>query len=362
MTPSITDYLRGLRRFWWIPVLSLLIGGALGVFAASGKPAITTSNLVLFTFSTTDKGLNPTCPSGTSPNDVGTERLKAYLQVAMASQSVGDLLSQHGITASSVGDRVALNTMPGGVIGIQLTNGGLSQEEGIALTKSFADELANVVIKTDSLQATPILAPNPVVTAPQAAVGSLSMLKLGLPIALMLIVGIVAVYVIVWVQGRIWTGRDIEDRLEARLLGEADGHGADSTALALALVKDRDTSTRALLIPIGATATAKVGSLGQTIAGSWSAMNHPVVQSTAAEIVTASATPAKPATDSLLDVVVADNGLDADALQAATSTDVIALVIGYGDARYRDLTAAGRMLSRVTDAEIAVIGLAKPNK
>ncbi|MCE1173119.1 MAG: hypothetical protein LWW77_00735 [Propionibacteriales bacterium] len=362
MTPSITDYLRGLRRFWWIPVLSLLIGGALGIFAATAKPSITTNNLVLFTFTATDKGVDPAYPSGSTQTDVGTQRLSAYLRVAMASQPVRDLLAEHGITASSGGDRVVTNATPGGVVEIQLANEGLSQEEGIALTKSFADELAAAVIKTDSSQATPILAPNPVVTTPQAVTGSLSMLKLGLPIALMLIVGVVAVYVIVWAQGRIWTGRDIEDRLEARLIGEADGKASDGLALALALVKDREASTRALLVPIGATAEGKIGALSQLIADSWSARKHPANTSTAAETATSPSTPTPPDAADLLDVVVADKGLDADALQAAASVDVVALVIGYGDGRYRDLTAAGRTLSRVTDAEIAVIGLTKRNR
>ncbi len=130
----------------------------------------------------------------------------------------------------------------------------------------------------------------------------------------MLIVGIVAVYVIVWVQGRIWTGRDIEDRLEARLLGDAGGHGADSTALALALVKDRENQYSR---PPDSDRRDGNRKGGQPRPGDrWVLVgNGPsVVQSTAAEIVTASATPAKPDTDSLLDVVVADNGLDADAL------------------------------------------------
>ena len=58
-----------------------------------------------------------------------------------------------------------------------------------------------------------------------------------------------------------------------------------------------------------------------------------------------------------LALIGAPDGLNANALLAAGTVDIVALVVAYGKTSYGDVNAAGRTLAEVTDTDVAVIGL-----
>lgn len=366
MTPSIADYVRGLRRLWWVPVLALLIGSGLSFAAASGsRPAVVTTGHVLFTFQDGDQGQDSAGAARGAEAQVAKTRLAGYIQLALSSQPIHDLMLAQGIstppttiavaTGQPVDDsaRVVISSQDGGVVSIQLENEDLDQATATQLTKAIADEVARSFIEADSLQASPSLEPSPVVTDPQGVAAGSSILKVALPLLLLLIAGFAIVYVVVWVRGWIWTGRDLEDRLGARTLGEVSGRPEDGATIALALTKDRTAGTSVLLVPVAPVTAEQAGEVGDLVTRAWSGLDRPaaLVESAAFD---------GPFTGGSQDlrVAIAAGGLDAEALRASVSADVVGLVVGYGRSRYTELTRTGRALAKVTDADIAVVGLA----
>lgn len=367
MTPSIADYVRGLRRLWWIPVLALLLGGGLSFFAsATAQPAVTTKAHVLFTFKVADQGQDSAGSARGAEAAVAKSRLLGYIQLVLSSQPLHELMTAQGITSPptttslSTGQpvdesaRVVIAPLEGGVVAIHLENKDLGQPAATELTKSIAMEVARSVIAADTLQASPALEPDPVVTAPQDFVQGSSILRIALPVLLLLIVGLAVVYVVVWAKGWVWTARDVEDRLGARTLGDLAGRPADGATIALALTKDRSASTSALLVPVGPISAAEAQAVGELVANAWSDLGRPVTLVPTAELDGASLI-----SDDELRLAVASDGLDAEALRASVAADIVGLIVGYGRTRYVELTHMGRALVKVTDADITVVGSAK---
>ena len=367
MTPSIADYVRGLRRLWWIPVLSLLLGGGLGLYAsATAQPSVTTKGHILFTFKVADQGQDSAGSARGAEAVVARSRLLGYIQLVLASQPLHELMAAQGITSpptttsvttgQPVDDsaRVVIAPLEGGVVAIQLENKDLGQTAATELTESIAEEVARSVLAADSLQTSPALEPDPVLTEPQGFVKSSSILQVALPVLLLLIAGLAVVYGLVWAKGWVWTARDVENRLGARTLGDSAGRPADGATIALAVTKDRAASTSVLLVPVGPVSAAEAQAVGELVVNAWSELGRPVALAPSTEFDGGvSGSPGE------LRVAVAADGLDAEALRASVAADVVGLIVGYGRTRYADLTRTGRAVAKVTDADIAVVGSAK---
>lgn len=368
MTPSLADYLRGLRRLWWIPVLTLLLGGGLSLYtSATAQPSVHTEGNILFKFKIADQGQESAGSAREAEATVASLRLRGYIQLVLASQPLHELMATQGITqpptttSASTGQpvddsaRVVIAPQEGGVVVVRLENEDLGQPDATRLTRSIAEEVARSVIAADSLQASPALEPDPVVAEPQRFVRhSSSILQVALPVVLLLIGGLAVVYVVAWRKGWVWDGRDVEERLGARTLGDSAGRPADGTTIALAIAKNRAVSTSVLLVPVGPVPAAEARAVGELVATAWSNLGRPVTLAAATDFEgTLSGSPDE------LRVTVAADGLDAEALRASVVADVVGLLVGYGRTRYTDLVQTGRALAKVTDADIAVVGLAK---
>lgn len=374
MTPSISDYVHGLRRLWWVPVLGVLLGAVLSVVVLNGtSPSVTTTGYVQFTFRVANTGQDSDGSARNWEATVAKDRLAGYVQVVLSSERINTLLAARGIgtpptTISTTTGQVIDDSAPvmiastvGGVVEIRVDNAGLSQADATQVTREIETEVAKSVLAMDASQSAPSLNPSPTITDPQATAGSPSMLRLVLPIVLMLLVALALVYGIVWAQGQIWTSRDVEERLGAKLGGELAGRPADGLAVALAMTKGRAASTRVLLIPVGSVTAAELRSVGELIANSWKASGNPVSlrtdPATEAERSASLAAGGDDGGSRRLDLVLATEGLTADALREAVSANLVALVLSYGSGRYRELNAAGSALSKVTDVEIEVLAL-----
>lgn len=386
MAPPLTDYLHGLRRLWWVPVITILIGLGLGLFAASTARSTTetTRGNVLFTFRIDDPGDDSAGSARQVEEQVAKSRLTGYVQLARTSARVREILAAAGIeqpptTLSPTGGfrdgsaRALIAESETGIVEVHVMNEDLSQSEADQLVTDLTKEVAGRSLALDAQQVTPSLLPDPLITPPQPfSVPASPPTQLGVPLLLMALLGFGLVYVIVWRQGRIYARRDIEERVGARVLGDLRGRPADAPAIVLALTKGRESGTRALIVPVpGAAATASAG-LGDALAAAGRDLGL-VVSRIAAETslaapvgVTVAVDPggAPPASaGAALTVFEATDGLNAQALLAAGAVDIVALAVAYGTTTYRDLNAAGRTLAEVTDADVAVIGVhAQPVK
>lgn len=378
MAPTLTDYLHGLRRLWWVPLITLTlgIGASFLVRDASAPPTSVTTGHVLFTFRVEEPGDDSAGTARSAEAAVGDLRLNAYVRLVAASQQVRSLLSAQGIqrppTALSLtggttaaGAPVTMAPTGGGVVEVQLRNGTLSKPEASQLVEDLSHEMARSALVMDALQPSLSLLPDPVVTTPQTVDDAPSPrgMRRFVPILLLFTVGLVVVYGVVWRQGRINSRGDVEVRLGARVLGDVAGRPSDGAALALALIKGREGGTRALLTTVGgpSEAAAKLGDLIVN-AGSdlglritLAATSEAILQSPAA--VTSGPGDRSPSATEDLAVAVTANGFDADALRIAASVDIVGLVVQYRTTSSRELVSLARTLSEVTDAEIAVIGV-----
>ena len=94
MAPSLTDYLHGLRRLWWIPVLTLIVGLGIGLFFVStARPTTETRGNVLFTFRIDDPGQEAAGSARIAESEIAQGRLSGYVTIARTSQQVQDLLA-----------------------------------------------------------------------------------------------------------------------------------------------------------------------------------------------------------------------------------------------------------------------------
>lgn len=377
MLPSFTDYVHGLRRIWWIPVLAVLVGLGIGLFSASGPRPTETQGHALFTFQIDDPGNDSAGSARGAEADVSQSRLAAYAQLARTSTRVREILAARGIEEpptmfSETGEfkdsraRALIDISGTGILEVRVKNTDLSPADADELVTALTEEVASQALATDVKNVTPSLRPDPLVTQPQVIEAPVSLAsKLTLPILLLAMLGLGLVYLIVWRQDRIYARRDIEVRVGARVLGDIVGRPADAHAIVLALTKGRESGTRVLILPVdGATATATTG-LGEalTAAGrnlgldvSLTAADRSLSPQPVAVGAAAGSTDAGRASGVELALVEATGGIDAHGLQAAVWVDIVAVAVAYGTTSYGELNAAGRTLAEVTDADVAVIG------
>lgn len=383
MTPSLTGYFHGLRRLWWIPVLTVLVGLGMGIVAAiTALPTAETRGNVLFTFQIHDPGQDSAGAARGAEAEIAQARLDGYVQLATASPAVRKILAASGVeqppttyspngTFKDATARVLIGAPLGssGLVDVRVRNKELSPSEADQVVTALASEVARQVLATDAQQVWPSLRPDPLITRPQAVDVPVSrMTRLALPFLLLTTLGLGLVYLIVWRQGRIYSRREIEKRLGARVLGDFTGRGADAPAIALALGKGRIAVTTALLVPASQSPTEGAAWVGASVANGGREMGLAItllsvddsrssrVSSSHAGAAAGTAPPDEPVSTSL-SLIDSPAGLNANSLRAATSVDIVALIVEYGKTTYRELTSAGQTLAEVTDAEIGVVGV-----
>jgi hypothetical protein len=379
MLPSLTDYLHGMRRLWWIPLLTTLVGLGVGLFVASGaRPTTEASISMLFAFRTADTDSDSADAAGTAEEQVAQSRLRAYVEVARTSPQVQEILAANGIeepptTASTSGTfndpsvPVLLDTRQDetGVVEVRVRTQDLSPAEADALVAALSGEVGRQVLAIDDRQVNPSLLPDPLVTESQSVeVPATRTMTLTLPVLLLAMLGLGLVYLIVWRQDLIYAQRDIEDRVGARVVGDMAGRPADAHAIVLALAKGRETGTHALIVPVGG-GPAAAAELGESLAAAGRELGLDVSLSSAEASIPQHlrvAAPGEPegaarASGVDLALVEANGGLDANALMAAGSANIVALAVTYGKTSYGDLNAAGKTLAEITDADIVVVGV-----
>lgn len=383
MAPSATDYVHGLRRMWWIPLIALLVGVGLGVAALGSARATTTTNAsALFTFRVGDAGQESAGSARGAEALVAQSRLAAYVQIVRSSQELAEILEEGDIKAeiSTAGYPNGANDASTGIVEVQIANGDLGQTEAADLVRLLTAAMIDEVQALDAQQDTPSLRPDVLLTEPQSDVAPPSRVSRALlPGLVLLLLGLGVVYLLVWRQDRIHGRRDIVDRLGARVLGDMDAQPADAPAIALALRKGRHGAVSALLVPAGRAGSEATSQVGRavTVAGRdlgldarWSPVGpagaHGSVGASAPED---SEDPDGPGAASLTLLDGGAVGLNSDSLHAAARVDIVALIVEYGVTTYGELSAAGRAIAEITEAEIAVIGvrrgrvrLAQPNR
>lgn len=381
MAPTASDYAHGLRRLWWVPLFTVLVGLGLGLWASIDvRPTAVTTGNALFTFQIADPGNDSAGSARGAEAGVAQSRLAGYVRLARSSQAVRATLQAAGIeepptTLSPTGgfkqgsSNALMDVAAAGLVEIRVKNGDLSQAEATRLVQELSREVVRQAVALDTQQVTPSLEPDALITEPQATEEPASrVMKLALPVLLLLTLGLGLVYVVVWRQGRIYVRRDIEERIGARVLGDLGGRTADAPAIALALSKGREAGTTALVVPASLVPSDRTAPVSAAVAAGGRELGLAVTLAPVGPASTPQASLARTggapdesasshsAADSLT-LIDAPAGLDAGSLRAATSVDIVALVVEYGRTSYRDLTAAGKTLAEVTGAEIAVIGV-----
>lgn len=382
MAPTGIDYLHGLRRLWWVPLASVIVGLGLGLWALSDvRPTAVTTGNALFTFRIADPGVDSAGAARGAEAGLAGSRLLGYMQLARSSPEVSALLDSAGIeepptTLSSTrgfkdeGADTLIDVIASGLVEIRVRNGDLSQAEANRLVQGLSREVVRQAVATDAQQVTPSLQPDALITEPQANKEQPASRVNGVafPVLLLLTLGLGSVYLLVWRQGRIYARRDIEERLGARVLGDLSGRPADAPAIALAISKGRDGGTTALLVPSTTVPSQSAASVAAWVADggrelgltvrlgeasrarlSQDEMSHPHADPDESALYESQTPP--------LNLIDSPTGLNADALLAAASVDIVALIVEYGRTSYRDLSTAGQTLGEVTDAEIVAIGL-----
>ena len=382
MAPTFTDYLHGLRGLWWVPVLTLLVGAGLGLGLDSAtRPAAETRGNALFTFEIDDPGDDSAGSARGAEAVVAQSRLDGYVQLARTSPQVREILASRGIeepptTFSPTGgvqdgkSRALIAASGAGIVEIRVRNKNLSQAEADQLVTALTTEVVRQSLATDAQQVTPSLRPDPLVTQPQVVeVPASRAVKLALPALLLTMLGLGLVYLMVWHQDRLYTRRDVEERVGARVLGDLAGRPADAPGIVLALTKGGVSGTRALIVPVLGASTPDSAWLGDSLAAAGRDLGLDVSLTSADTSIArpvgvrgADQLPGAPlgSPSAALALIEATGGLDAHALLAAGTADIVALVVTYGTSTYRDLNAAGRTLAEVTDAAVAVIGVHAP--
>lgn len=385
MAPTATDYSHGLRRMWWVPLLTVLVGVGLGLWSSTDvRPTAVTTGNALFTFQINDPGDDSAGSARSAEATVAQSRLAGYVQIARSSQQIRETLlaadtDEPPTTFSPAGgfkDGAAaalIDIAPNapGLVEIRVKNADLTQEESDQLVDDLSREVVRQVIATDVQQVTPSLQPDALITEPQVDEEPASrVMKLALPVLLLLTLGLGLVYLLVWRQGRIYARHDIEERVGARVLGDLTGRVADAPAIALALGRGREGGTTALLIPASPGPSHDTSGVGQALASAGRGLGLTVTrapvgvgtssQGTAAAVgVAARRAELSESPAASLTLIDAPAGLDADSLRAAGSVDIVALVVEYGMTSYHDLTVSGQTLAEATAAEIAVIGVSR---
>lgn len=255
MAPTAIDYVHGLRRFWWVPVVSVLAGIGLALWASSdARPTTVAAGNALFTFRVADPGDESAGSARGAEAEVAESRLASYVHLIRSSEAVKAALQAAGIDGppttlsltggfkdGSAGALIDVAPTASGLVEIRVKNENLSRAESSQLVASLSREVVRQAIATDAQQVSPSLQPDAMVTEPQAKEEPASQaMQLALPVLLFLTLGLGLVYLLVWRQDRIYGPRDIERRLGARVLGDLTGRAADAPAIALALGKGRE--------------------------------------------------------------------------------------------------------------------------
>lgn len=338
---------------------------------------ITISN-ILFTAQTGDPGNDSAGSARLAESGIANERMISYVHVARNSEGVRESLAESGITQppttlsptagfTDASARVLIDVPTAGVVEVRLKNGNLGQPAADQIVDSLSREVAQAMIATDSKQESPSLLPNPLLTAPQAVVQEppSRLAQIALLVLLFLMAGLGLVYLIVWRQGRIYSRKDIEDRLNVRVLGDFTGRPAEGGAIALALTKGREAGTEALLVPVGNRGAGAIDELADLVATGGTDVGLQVtavdaVSAVRKRVASAVASNGEVGDQTHLDelnLVVASTGLDPAGLSAAMDAAIVALVVVYGESTFDELTSTGQTLAEVTGAEIAVIGV-----
>ena len=379
MTPSLTDYLHGLRRMWWIPVLTTLVGLALGMLTASAaQPTTEATGTALFEFAFNEAGDNAAVPARSEEIAAAQSRLRVHVGTAATSPQVREILAASGIDdpptaawpSGALNDPsapVQIDTREGevGVVDVRVDSQELDLAEAEQLVTALTTEVSRQVLAIDMEQQTPALRTDPLITEPRAIEVSTSQTTSAAQLVLLLtMVGLGLVYLIVWRQGLIYARHDVEDRLGARVLGDFAERPADAPAIVLALTKGRESTTSVLIVPIPGSPSGSTGGLGEALAAASREMGLAVTLASADGSATrrishsASETATTGTASAVdLDLVEARDGLDANALMAAGNVHIVTLAVTYGKTPYSDLEVARRTIAEVTDADLAVIGV-----
>jgi hypothetical protein len=398
MTPTFAGYLHGLRRYWWILLLTAGAGLAFGLLRQAPTQvasAVTTSN-ILFTLRAEGAGTDSDGSARAAEAEVAQSRLQAYLTIARQDPAVLEILDAGLVEAQTpllqaggrwdsdsrvfvgvTGDpKVGSQTT--GLVEVRLKNSDtsssgrdFSQPEAEVLVSKLAGAVAKSVLATDSLQARPSLRSDPLVLdareeVPVQPATSSPLRSVGLWVALGLVAGLGIVFLLVWRAGRITSRADIDNRIGARVLGEYRSGPADAAALALALCRGRQGSVTALLVPSGDSLPNEItAQLGAQMAAAADRVGLPArlvaLGARESSLVPASGgagVTADPGSEPVLTIIDAvSEGLTAEALHAATSVDLVAVVVQYGRTSAREILRAGNQLHEVTEAEITLIAV-----
>ena len=171
MIPTATEYLHGLRRMWWIPVATTLLGWPWGSDLGERLPADHKARgNVVFGFATNELGDNAAAAARSTEVEVAKSRLRVYVETAKTSPEVRDILAENGIdvplTEAYPDNPVQIDTLESeaGIVEIRIDSAEIDPAEAEQLVAALAEEVSRQVLIIDMQQDTPSLRPDPLTT------------------------------------------------------------------------------------------------------------------------------------------------------------------------------------------------------
>ena len=169
--PSPLSYVRALRRFWYVPLLSILASAALGLLNPILAPSYVTIGDVTFTIAAGDPGQESDGTARLSEQELGKQLLSAYSYRALLGNETQALLQDAGVrvppsaASSPIGEAgqtklvqgpLTITVGEGGVVTVRLDNEVLSAPDARRLVSAIQEVFASQFILLDRSQERPI--------------------------------------------------------------------------------------------------------------------------------------------------------------------------------------------------------------